>query len=162
MRLGCACLALGLASLGWELLAHQAPYTRFSIPTLPAPVAQLRATALFAGLLAVAGAWLAPLASHGAPLGRGFLRSISAVVIAMLVTLAVCAVLNVQGRQLADPEPIVATLVRLRLVTEALAAILAMRFLWRVWTGARPSNDPSPVPGPERDRPESDAAERAE
>ncbi len=131
-RVGFAALAVGTLALIWELLAHQAPYTTMAIPTLVAPVAQLRATAFTSGLIVLATAWAAVWACPGQPLPRWWVLGASSSVLASLAVLVVCAGANVVGLQLSDPQPGAPFFVYARLVTQLVAALFLLDFVRRV------------------------------
>lgn len=130
LRLGLGAIAVGVLALAWELLAHQAPYTPAAIPTLVAPVAQLRSTAFATGLLALA---LVPALPHIAPreLPRWWVLGAVAATIAMLAVLTVCAAANVTALQLYDPQPGARRFVYARLVTQGSAALFPLDLVRR-------------------------------
>ncbi len=136
LRLGFGALAAGALALGWELLAHQAPYTPAAIPTLAAPVTQLRATCFTTGTLALA---IGPLLRHIAPAGlpRWWVRCAVAAVVAMLAVLTACAATNVTALQLYDPQPGARVFVYARLVTQGLAVFFLLDLARRALTRKR-------------------------
>ncbi|MFW5926365.1 MAG: hypothetical protein ACOC9O_03060 [Myxococcota bacterium] len=60
VRLAIGLLLVGALAGGWEILASQSPYSPFRLGVLPAPIAQLRATAITLALLHFSAAWLLP------------------------------------------------------------------------------------------------------
>ena len=130
IRLGFASLAVGCLTLIWELLALQAPYTPASIDSLAAPVAQLRATAMTAGLIAIVASSALP--QIGPPLPKWWLIGVCAAVGGMLIALTACAAANVMGIQLNDPQPRASLFVYARLVTEGVAGLFLLDRLERL------------------------------
>lgn len=124
IRLGFVALAVGVLTLVWELLALQAPYTPASIDSLAAPVAQLRATAITTGLIALAASTALPHVAQ--PLPKWWLIGVCVAVAAMLLALGACAVANVMGLQLHDPQPRASLFVYARLVTEGIASLFLL------------------------------------
>lgn len=138
LALGFGALAAGVVALGWELLAHQAPYTPAAIPTLVAPVAQLRSTCFATGTLALALGPALPLVAE-AELPRWWVRGAVTAAVAMLAVLAACAVANVTALQLYDPQPRARVFVYARLVTQGLAAAFLLDLARRALIRMRPS-----------------------
>ena len=143
LRLGLVALSVGVLALVWELFALQAPYTPVSIGTLAAPVAQLRATAITTGLIAMAASATLPHAVP--PLPTWWLRGVCIAVGAMLVALAACAAANVMGIQLYDPQPSASLFVYARLVTEGVAGLFLLDLTRRA---LRSRADKSPSENP--------------
>lgn len=132
IRLGLVALAVGVVTLIWELLALQAPYTPTSIDSLAAPVAQLRATAMTTGLIALASSSALPHVTE--PLPKWWLIGVCIAVGAMLLALLACAADNVMGLQLHDPQPRAPLFVYARLVTEGIASLFLLDLARRALT----------------------------
>lgn len=60
VRLAIGLLVVGALAGGWEILASQSPYSPFRLGVLPAPIAQLRGTAITLAVLLFSAAWLLP------------------------------------------------------------------------------------------------------
>jgi hypothetical protein len=104
LRLAFAVLVVALAAGAWELLARQAPGSRYYIGVLPGPIAALRETATIAGLVLLGAAWWVPAASHaGEP--RGLVRGMIAGAVVGLGASAYAAARGRYGVQVDDLRP---------------------------------------------------------
>ena len=135
IRLGLVALVVGVATLIWELLALQAPYTPAAIDSLAAPVAQLRATAITTGLIALATSSALPHVAE--PLPKWWLIGVCIAVAAMLLVLGACAAANVMGLQLYDPQPRASLFVYARLVTQGVASLFLLDLTRRALTKSK-------------------------
>lgn len=129
MRLALGLIVLGAIAGAWELLAAQVPPSPLHFGVLPGPVGTLRETAFTLGLLMVAAAWLAPLASP--PPGR-LLVAIHVGVALTVGARLYGAATGLVGHQLVDPRWDAQVAVVVRTLGELTLLVCALIFAARV------------------------------
>ena len=119
IRLSLLLLAAGALAAFWELFARQAPFTPLAIRMLPGPIAQLRETACWLGLLGLAASQTLPLVwAEGSP--TRFMRLLGVGHAMLFSALLYAAFTGRMALQVWDPRPLAVGLTAVRLVGQAL------------------------------------------